>query len=164
MGTKITILSDTHCYSWNEVDHRIRRAVSQADLAIHCGDIVRLPVLAGFRKCSKRSVAVHGNSDPVELKEILPYTESIEIEGLRLGITHPVWGREEFPPTELFNDFEEKPDIIVFGHTHQPLFETIEETLFVNPGQAYKSFMVDSTIAQLNLEDRSIKGEIITIR
>ena len=39
----------------------------------------------------------------------------------------------------------------------------IEGVLFVNPGQGYKSFMVDCTMAQLTVNSGNITAEIIVI-
>ena len=51
----------------------------------------------------------------------------------------------------------------MFGHTHEPLNKEIEGVLFVNPGQGYKSFMVDCTMAQLTVNYRDITAEIVVI-
>ena len=112
---------------------------------------------------AKKGIIVHGNSDPVELRETLPYVETIKVEEIEIGITHPAWGGPEFPPEELFKDFNNKPDVILFGHTHEPLNDHIEGTLFVNPGQGYKSFMVDGTMAVLTINKKEITVEIITV-
>ncbi len=163
MPTRITIISDTHFYRWDEVHPDIRRAVREADIAIHCGDIVRQDVVNGMRREAKRAVIVHGNSDPPELRESLPYTEVIEVEGVRLGITHPAWGGPEFPLEELLADFPEPVDAILFGHFHETINEVRDGVLFLNPGQAYKSFMVPATIAALIVDGARMIPKIITV-
>ncbi|MQG66071.1 MAG: metallophosphoesterase family protein [SAR202 cluster bacterium] len=80
-----------------------------------------------------------------------------------MGITHPAWGGPEFPPSELLKDFDEALDIILFGHTHEPLIQNISGTLFVNPGQGYKSFMVDGTMAVITIDNGVADAEIIVI-
>ena len=102
MPIKIAVISDTHCYEWDEVHPDMRTLVAECDMAIHCGDIVRLPVVEGFLKSAKKGLIVHGNSDPVDLRESLPYTQVIEVEKIKIGITHPAWGGPEFPPSDLF--------------------------------------------------------------
>ena len=121
-------------------------------------------VVEGFLKTSKKGILVHGNSDPVDLRKSLPYVQSIQVEDVLVGITHPAWGGPEFPSAELFKDFDEKPDLILYGHTHEPLQETIEGTLFVNPGQGYKSFMVNNTLASITIDGSNIRSEIKTIQ
>jgi putative phosphoesterase len=163
MTTTITVISDTHCQKWHDLHPKIRQSVKESDIAIHCGDIVKEDVVKGFIKESKKSFIVHGNSDPVELRNILPYIETITIEKVAIGIIHPAWGTEEFPVQELLNDFPAKPDMILFGHTHEPYNQINDGVLYVNPGQAYKSFMVDCTIAKIIIDGENIAVEIILI-
>ena len=163
MSTKIAIISDTHFSRWDEVHPRIKQAVREADIAVHCGDIVRQDVVDGMRREAKRAVIVHGNSDPPDLRQSLPYTEVIEVEGVRLGVTHPAWGGPEFPLEELLPDFPEPVDAILFGHLHETINETRDGVLFLNPGQAYKSFMVPSTMAMLIVSEGSMTAEIVTV-
>ena len=163
MTTTITVISDTHCHKWEDIHPTMREAVSSSDISVHCGDIVRENVVEGFLTAAKKGIIVHGNSDPVELRKTLPYVETIKVEEIEIGIIHPAWGGPEFPPEELFKDFNNRPDVILFGHTHEPLNDHIEGTLFVNPGQGYKSFMVDGTMAVLTINKKKITVEIITV-
>ena len=150
-------------YRWDEVHPDIRKAVRDADIAVHCGDIVRQDVVDGMRAEAKRAIIVHGNSDPPDLREELPYTEVIEVEGVRIGVTHPAWGGPEFPLEDLLPDFPEPVDAILFGHFHETINETRGGTLFLNPGQAYKSFMVPATIATLTVDGGRMTAEIVVV-
>lgn len=160
MSTQIVVISDTHFRRWDEVHPEIRRAVADADIAVHCGDFVHREVLEGFQHEAKRAVAVHGNTDPVELRNSIPYVDVIEVEGRRVGIIHPAWGGPEFEPEALLPDFPEPVDIILYGHLHVPVNETHGDVLFVNPGQAYASFMVPATIAVITLDNDGVTVEI----
>ncbi len=161
--TRIAIISDTHLSRWDEVHPDIRRAVRDADIAVHCGDIVRQDVVDGMRSEARSAVIVHGNSDPPDLRESLPYTEVIEVDGLRIGVTHPAWGGPEFPLEELLPDFPEPVDAVLFGHFHETINEVRNGVLFLNPGQAYKSFMVPATMAMLTIDRGRMIPEIVTI-
>ena len=161
--TRIAIISDTHLSRWDEVHPDIRRAVRDADIAVHCGDIVRQDVVDGMRSEARSAVIVHGNSDPPALRESLPYTEVIEVDGLRIGVTHPAWGGPEFPLEELLPDFPEPVDAVLFGHFHETINEVRNGVLFLNPGQAYKSFMVPATMATLTIDRGRMIPEIVTI-
>ncbi len=163
MAVRIAIISDTHVWRWDEVHPEIRKAVREADIAVHCGDIVRQDVVDGMRAEAKQAVIVHGNSDPPELRESLPYTEVIEVEGLKLGVTHPAWGGPEFPPEDLLEDFPEPVDAILFGHLHETINEVRGGVLFLNPGQGYKSFMVPATMVLLTVEDGEMRPEIVVV-
>ena len=160
MTTKIVVVSDTHCRLWEEVHPEIRKAVAEADVAVHCGDYTQLEVVEGVRRSAKRAVVVHGNSDTVELRRAIPRTEVIELEGKRIGITHPPWGGPPFELPELLVDFPEPVDVILFGHVHETFNETLDGILYVNPGQGYSSFRVPATIAVLTLDDGRVDTEI----
>ena len=163
MPTRIAVVSDTHLYDWDDVHPGIKKAVSQADMAVHCGDLVRMSIVDGFRRDAKKAIVVHGNSDPIELRQALPYVETIDVEGVRIGITHPAWGGPEFDPEELLPDFPTRPDVILYGHIHVPLNEIRHGVLFVNPGQGYASFLVPNTIATLTVDQGKVSAEIVEI-
>lgn len=163
MSTRIVVFADTHCHTWDEVHPDIRAEVAQADIAVHCGDLVRMDVVDGLRQAAKRSVVVHGNSDPPDVRQAIPYVETLDVEGVRIGVTHPAWGGPEFPPEDLLGDFEETPDVILYGHIHEVVNETNGGVLYLNPGQGYPSFMVAATIAVLTIDEGSFTAEIKTI-
>lgn len=160
MSTQIVVISDTHFHRWDEVHPDIRQAVAVADIAVHCGDFVRMDVMEGFMAEAKRAIVVHGNTDPVEMRQAIPYVDVIEVEGKRIGVIHPAWGGPEFEPEALLPDFPEPVDIILYGHLHVPVNESRDGVLYVNPGQAYSSFMVPATIAVLTLDDGDVSVEI----
>ncbi len=165
MTTKVAVVSDTHCHEWAEVHPEIKDAVASADIAVHCGDIVRADVVDGFRSTAKRAVVVHGNSDPPELRDAIPAVEVIEIDGHRIGVTHPAWGGPEFPFQDLMPDFEGTGgvDTVLFGHIHETVDEVIEGVRYINPGQGYESFMVSGTYAVLTVDADKIEVEFRTV-
>ena len=163
MSTRIVVFSDTHCHTWDEVHPGIREEVAKADIAIHCGDLVRMQVADGLRRSAKKAIVVHGNSDPPDVRRVFPYVQTLQLEGILIGMTHPAWGGPEFPPEDLLGDFEVTPDIILFGHTHEPLNESIDGVHYLNPGQGYPSFMVAATVAVLTVDKGNFEAEIKTI-
>lgn len=160
MPARIVVVSDTHCRDWEEVHPEIRRLVAEADVAVHCGDYTGMAVVDGMRASARRAVVVHGNSDPPELRSAIPYVDVIEVEGWKIGVIHPAWGGPEFPPEELLRDFDERPDVVLFGHFHETVNERRDGVLYLNPGQGYSSFMVPATIAILTVGSGEISGEI----
>ena len=163
MTTSIAVVSDTHCHHWEHVHPDIREAVAQADIAVHCGDFTRMGVVEGMCSSAKRAVVVHGNSDPVEIRQAIPYVEVLEIEGLRIGVIHPAWGGPPFELQELLPDFPDPVEAILFGHLHQTVNRVHDGVLFVNPGQGYSSFMTPATMALLTIEDGAMSAEIRVI-
>ena len=158
--TVIAVVSDTHCLDWSEVHPDIKAALAEADIAVHCGDFSHMSVVDGVRACSKTAVVVHGNSDPIEIRRAIPYVDVIEVEGVRIGVTHPAWGGPEFELEELLPDFPEPVDAIFFGHLHETLDESRNGVHYINPGQGYSSFMVPATMAIVTVEDGEITAEI----
>ena len=157
------MVSDTHCREWDEVHPEIRRAVAEADVAVHCGDFTRMGVVEGMRRSAKRAVVVHGNSDPVEVRQAIPYVEVVEVGGKCIGITHPAWGGPPFELEDLLPDFSDIMDAILFGHLHEPVNQVRDGVLFVNPGQGYSSFMVPASLAVLTIENGAMSAEIRVI-
>lgn len=149
--TRILVVGDTHVRTWDEMHEALRALVVEADVAIHCGDWVGLDALEGFRAAARHAVVVHGNSDPPALRQTVPYREVIEVDGVRIGVTHPAWAGPEPAPRELLPDFPEaeagRLDVICYGHIHVPMNEDLEGIRFVNGGQGYPSFMVPGTVA-----------------
>jgi putative phosphoesterase len=156
MATRILVVGDTHVRQYDEVHPALRERIAAADIAIHCGDWVGMAAVEGFREAARQAVVVHGNSDAVEVRRELPYREVLEVEGARLGVTHPAWGGPEFPAPQLRGDFPEDEfgaiDVICFGHFHVPLDETHEGVRYVNGGQGYPSFLVPGTVAWIEIE------------
>ena len=151
---RIGVLSDTHLSSFAELPDRILTALAEVDMIIHAGDFTTKDVLDGLKQLGEVS-AVCGNMDSNELKQLLPERQLLTIGGRRIGITHG-WGAPhgiEDRVSSLFGNV----DIIVFGHSHQPMNEVINSILFFNPGQARNSFGI-LTIG------KEAAGEIIRVR
>ena len=151
---RIGVLADTHVSSFAELPDKMVTTLAEVDMIIHAGDFTTKNVLDRLKQLGEVS-AVYGNMDSNELKRTLPEREVLTVGGKRLGVTHG-WGSPygiEDRVSSLFSDV----DIIVFGHSHQPLNEVIHGILFFNPGQARNSFGI-LTIGE------EVKGEIIRVR
>ena len=58
----------------------------------------------------------------------------------------------------------EKPDAVVFGHTHKKFAETVNGILFFNPGYAGKpKFGTERSLAILHCDEKRIRHEFILI-
>lgn len=160
---EILVVSDTHHRDWEEVHPAIRGLVERVDLTIHCGDFTNFSLVEHFQLNAKQFIGVHGNSDDNDLRQRMSSKQIITLEGLKFGITHPVWGGPPFELTELLSDFPETPDVILFGHLHEPINESHNGVTFVNPGQGYSSFLVPATIALLTVIHNEFHAKIETI-
>lgn len=141
----IVIMSDTHFSQGFSLDSAILKHISDAEMIIHCGDFTS-PEFYNFLKTSKKLVAVRGNNDH-KLADMLGTEEKIELEGFKIVIIHGHYVRLE----NLHRKYSDS-DIIVFGHTHHPSIENIEEQLIINPGSLTSNRYIDyNTFMVLNL-------------
>ena len=131
---RLVLMADTHLPKRaRDLPPELWAAVEAADLVVHAGDWVDVPLLDELKARSKRLVACYGNNDGPALRARLPEIGRVEIDGLRLAVVHETGqatGREQrcaarFPET----------DVLVFGHSHIPWNTTAETGLrLLNPG------------------------------
>jgi len=107
-------------------------AIRAADLLIHAGDFSRREAYDEIAALGPPLVAVHGNVDDADLRELLPERAVAELDAVRIGLIHdagPAHGRlarmrRKFPDA----------DAVVFGHSHIPLHESDAGFQIFNPG------------------------------
>ena len=159
---KIGVISDTHIpVRAIDIPRPIYEAFAKVDLILHAGDLVSIDVLDKLKKISKVK-AVLGNMDHSELIKILPKKEVIAVGKFKIGLIHG-YG----PPFDLIdrikNEFQEKMDVIVFGHSHQPEKELKDGGLFFNPGSPTdKVFASSNSFGMLEINDK-IEANIIKL-
>ena len=103
-----------------------------ADLVLHAGDLSSVAFLEELQALGPPVAAVHGNADEPALQALLPAQRVVELEGVRIGMTHvpgPSAGRE----TRLAARFP-GCDAVVYGHTHVAQVARVGETWILNPG------------------------------
>ena len=134
---KIGVISDTHIASKSEhIPGIILDVFKQMDMVMHAGDMVDLRVIDELKSVCPKVVAVAGNMDQEAVRKKYPEKEIIEISGHKIGLMHGCGSALNLVEL-LKNAFkEDKPDIIVFGHSHKPMNEFIDGVLFFNPGSA----------------------------
>ncbi|MDY6930590.1 MAG: metallophosphoesterase family protein [Halobacteriota archaeon] len=158
---RIGVVSDTHIpVRAKKLPDELTSGLKDVDLILHAGDFEESSALKALRDiCDVK--AVHGNMDSLALKEQLPEKLVLEVEGYKIGLTHGFGS-----PTGLEERLRErfdKIDVLVYGHTHRPMNEFVDGTLFFNPGSPtdmifapFKSF----GILEIGSE---IRAEIIKI-
>ena len=103
---------------------------------------------------------VVGNNDPgLSFKE----TEVITLAGKKFLIHHIVYPHA--PADKLKARIaRERPDVVVFGHTHKRFCETIGGILFFNPGYAGKPrFGAERSAAILHCDEQGIRHQFIPL-
>lgn len=128
---KIGVVSDTHLTKDSKLPSEITKAFAQVDLIIHAGDIVADSVIKQLEKLAAVK-AVSGNMDTLPLKRKLPERLNIELKGYTIGVLHGhnLRGHIMHKLTYVFPN----ANIIIFGHTHQPINKWIGKQLYFNPG------------------------------
>jgi uncharacterized protein len=131
---RIGIISDTHIHKDpTKVTDFIKRNLKDVDMLIHAGDFTSYQVVT-LLKQHPNFVGVWGNNDKDDIREILKEREIIRICGYKIGIYHG-HGDEKNTLDRAYDKFkEDKVDIIIFGHSHQPVIMTKNKTLMLNPG------------------------------
>ncbi len=153
---KLGILSDTHGF----LDPRIPEFFVGVDHILHAGDIGYPAIILDLQDIAPVT-AVLGNTDDPRFN--FRETETVELGGRKFLIHHIV------DPRHLADKVRsritrEKPDVVVFGHTHKPFCERIEGTLFFNPGYCGKpKFAQARSVAILHCGAQEIHEEFLPL-
>lgn len=126
---RIGLISDTHGKLRNEVFARFEGV----DLILHAGDVGRPDILADLAAIAPVK-AVYGNTDGFDVRSSCPEMVEVDEAGKRIVVVH---GHLLGSPTPQ-NLRAAYPDaaVIVYGHTHKPLFDDSATPLVINPGAA----------------------------
>ena len=160
---RIVVLSDTHARGLEQLPVAMLEAAKEADAVVHCGDYTGIEVLEGLQKLAREFIGVPGNTDPPEIGRALPGKAVFTFQGRKIGVIHPVWGGPPFGIEEEIRRQFETVDAILFGHTHEPCSQWLRGILFLNPGQGYASFRVPATYATLDIGEKGLEGQIVTL-
>ena len=166
---KIVILSDTHIpVRAAKIPEQIIEQFKDADLIVHAGDFQTIEVVSSLQNYNK-FIGVAGNMDSDDVADTLPERVILNIKNdnreFKIGITHgsgPPQGLAE-RILDFFEEDEEKPDCIIFGHSHKPLNEKINNTLMFNPGSPTGTVFTSINTFGILTINGEIKGEIIKI-
>jgi len=155
---QIGVIADTH----GLFDPAIRRHFKGVDHILHAGDIGDQSVVEQLEQIAPVT-AVSGNVDDEE-QSGFPSETVIELAGCRIAIRHILYeGGKLTKGGGAFLD-RERPDICVFGHTHQPKKEWLGDTLLFNPGSAGpKRFKLPRGLGLLHLSGTGVKSSLISL-
>jgi hypothetical protein len=159
----VAVIADTHMpRGARRLPEACVERLSAADLILHAGDVVAASVLEELAALGPPVHAVHGNMDDGILQELLPDTQVVDVDGLRIGMTHDPGhrlGREErlarrFPGCAA----------VVYGHTHEPQVARMGEVWILNPGSPTERRRAPShTMLVLEVADGRIEPDLIQL-
>ncbi|MCX6639579.1 MAG: metallophosphoesterase family protein [bacterium] len=168
--TRILVLSDTHLSQGIGSDgtrfdllERLKEHLDAADLILHAGDHTGVSFHRALNLAGEL-ISVAGNMDDSTLGWELPERTVVEREGVRIGIMHG-WGPPQGLADRVYNAwFNEKPDIIIFGHSHHLHLSRRGQVLLLNPGSATEARRGGSpSVGWLEIEDREIQAKHILL-
>ena len=134
----IGVISDTHLFRGNPgralplaVDLFARFGV---DMIVHAGDVNTLPPLIELSRAAPVMV-VQGNNDGADVAEIAPEEIEFTAGRFRFAVLHGHGGGVS-ARAEAKIRYAGKVDCVVYGHSHIPMIEKADGTIFFNPGSA----------------------------
>lgn len=157
LAVRVGLIADTHglwrpeARAFLEGSHRI----------LHAGDIGAASVLAELRQLAPLA-AVRGNNDTQAWAARIPEMRSVRIGGVRMHLLHDraalrASGSVPAPRAGA-------PRIIITGHSHQPLIESGEGVLFVNPGSAGpRRFKLPVTAGEIEIRADCVLVSIVDL-
>lgn len=149
---RIGLISDTHGLIRQEALTRL----AGCQHIIHAGDIVKPDILDELRLIAPLT-AVRGNNDRGPWAKALPEYEVVEFGTVSVYVRHDQAGLDIDPAAAGVR-------VCVFGHSHQPIVESRDGVLYVNPGSAGpRRFKLPIAIGELLIEDDRVDARIIEL-
>lgn len=134
---------------------------NKAALVLHAGDVISPFCARELKKLICPFAMVFGNNDGERAgwrkaaagwADIHEQRYEATIDGCRLLMMHEPL---ELPALESSGLY----DVIIYGHTHEAVTRTVGNTLVVNPGECGAWLSGKSTVALLQLPERSVHIE-----
>lgn len=150
------VISDLHVPTrQSEIPGIFLEILDEVDGVIALGDFVNLDTVLFFQQSTRNFFAVHGNMDEYDVKNYLPDRKLVLISGLTVGLCHG-WGSPYGIRRRIVELFKEKPQLILYGHTHVPDETSENGILFLNPGSAMKG----GSYGLLKIENTEVNFEV----
>lgn len=152
---KIGVISDTHGY----LDPRVEKIFAGVNRVLHAGDI-GYPALVLELEFIAPVTAVRGNTDD---DFSLALTKTVTVDGLKF-LVHHIVNPHSLPDSVAHQIAKERPNAVIFGHTHKAFAETIDGIFYFNPGYSGKPrHGTERSVAILHLENGQIRHEFIPL-
>lgn len=160
---RLGIVADTHVpgrgkrWATEPVIRFFQRAAP--DLILHAGDAGHASILDELLQIAP-TIGVRGNADPLDLIDCLPDQWRVTVGKRRIVLLHGDRGRSAVATARAAAG--EGIDLIVFGHSHQPLIELAGPTILFNPGSpTERRWNPHFGIGMITVSDDEIDPELI---
>ena len=160
---KIGLISDTHC----NIDLKILEFFKDCGEIWHAGDIGDIESaeeIAAF----KPLVAVHGNIDGYDIRNVYPENQRFLCEDMYVWITH-IGGYPGRYDNRVISEIKDNPpDLFICGHSHilKVIYDKKLNFLHINPGASGKSGLhIVRTAIRFTIEKKEVKDlEILEMK
>ncbi|MCC6758735.1 MAG: metallophosphoesterase family protein [Candidatus Omnitrophica bacterium] len=158
---KIGVVADTHS---KDLPKQMLSDLKSVDLIIHAGDFCEVRDYEAVAKI-KEVKAVYGNMDNSEIRKLFPRKQVFKLGAFSVGLFHG-----EGPPKTILEKVKEefqkdKVDIVIFGHSHQPLNQKEGDVLYFNPGSPNDTvFAPYCSYGIIEIDDKKFSAKHIKIK
>lgn len=152
---KIGVISDTHDF----LDPRVTELFAGVDHILHAGDVGSVWITFQLEQIAPVT-AVLGNTDlGLSFKE----NAVVELAERKFMVQHIV--NPQTPDEQLRRLMaKHRPDVLVFGHTHKAMDQTLNGVRFFNPGYAGKpKFNQPRSVALFHCDAAGLTPEFIVL-
>lgn len=156
----IGVISDTHIPTRTKnIPNKVFEVFKDVELILHAGDIESKSVIESLEKIAP-VIAVNGNCDyNLGLKN----HEIITVGNTRIGLAHGIVNPRGDTQQLYYIARELDVDVLVTGHSHQPMIEKVDNILLLNPGSPTQPRMCEPSVMLLEVDDDKIDAEIVVI-
>jgi uncharacterized protein len=137
------------------------RRLAASDLILHGGDFVAMSVLEELEQLAPLS-AVLGNNDEASLATRLPARLVVQVEGVRIGMTHEA-GPRAGRARRLAAHFPEC-DAVVYAHTHVGEISREGSLWILNPGSPTERRRAPArSMLELSVKSGRLRPTLVTL-
>lgn len=148
----VGVISDTH----GVLRPQAIAALRGSDVIIHAGDVGHPDIVKALADLAP-TFAVRGNVDTAAWAADLPMTKLVDVGERLFFVLHEIAELDLDPARAGFA-------AVVFGHSHQPLIETRDGVLFLNPGSAGpRRFNLPIAVARVAVSGGRLHPEILEL-
>ncbi|MTK12460.1 MAG: metallophosphoesterase family protein [Clostridiaceae bacterium] len=149
---RIGVISDTH----GLLRHEALEMLKGVEMIIHAGDVGDPEILQKLKEIAP-VVAVRGNCDKGEWAYKLNKTEVIRLGKTLIYVLHNVNDVDIDLEAAGFN-------VVISGHSHEPLNIKHNNILFLNPGSAGpRRFNLPISMGILNIDKEKVNANLIEL-
>jgi len=157
---KIGVVADTHS---RLLPKQMIADFAKVDLIVHVGDFSTIDVLEYF-KSIKEVKAVYGNMDEHDVRTEVPQKTIFTVEGVRIGLYHGRGAPNDVLGHVIQEFSKDMVHVVIFGHTHIPFMEKIDEVLYFCPGSPNDHvFSPYCSYGIITIKEGKASGKIIKV-